>query len=246
MSLQLSDRLIMILVPSTLYYSRKIAVEAAWGEHELVILGELVSPGGTAIDVGANQGFFAFAFSKIARRVEAFEPNPEYARFSRRMLGRRARVHEVALSNENGKAEFFVPISKEGVVMHLAGNIKHPSPQHPKTMTFMVDLRTLDSFGFDDVRIIKVDVEGSEMEVLEGGRETILRDRPVLIVELLAGTHADPIAYTATICKTYGYAAWVVHNGEKLEAIPVMRSLGSNTTWGSSILNRNVLFLPRN
>src|SRR5262249_18669836 len=154
MPLQLSDRLIMMLVPSTLYYRRKIAVEAAWGEHELDMLGELLSPGGTAIDVGANQGFFAFAFSKIASRVEAFEPNPDYACFSLRILGRRARVHEVALSNETGKAEFFVPISKEGIVMHLAGNIKQPSSQHPKTFTFMVDLRTLDSFRFEDVRII--------------------------------------------------------------------------------------------
>ena len=64
-------------MPPSLYYRRRIADEAAWGEHELNLLSEIVMPGGTAIDVGANQGFFAFAFSNIVDRVEAFEPNPE-------------------------------------------------------------------------------------------------------------------------------------------------------------------------
>ena len=245
MSLPLSERLVMGLVPSWLYYRRKIAVETAGGEHELEILHKLVTPGGTAIDVGANQGFFAYAFSELADRVEAFEPNPDYAGFARRMLGARAHVHEIALSNRNGAAEFVVPVSQEGIVMHLAGNLKGATAQHPRSVSFEVALRTLDSFAFEDVRAIKIDVEGSELEVLEGGRETILRDRPVLVVELLSGTFADPAACTQAICETYGYTAWIVHAGERIEAMPVIRGLGSNTTFGSPYLNRNVLFVPR-
>ena len=246
MALPLKERLTTLLMPSALYYRRRIADEAAWGEHELDVLGEIVQPGGTAIDVGANQGFFAFAFSKIADSVEAFEPNPDYAAFARRMLGTRTRVHQVALSNENGSAEFVVPVSEEGTVLHLGGYLKQATAQHSKAMRFEVEVRTLDSYAFRDVRVIKVDVEGSEMEVLEGGRETILRDRPPLIVELLTGTHADPVALTETICATYGYAAWLVTKDRgRTEALPVMRSLGSNTTWGSPIRNRNVLFLAK-
>ncbi len=233
-------------VPASIYYRRRIADEAAWGEHELDVLAEIVAPGGTAIDVGANQGFFAFAFSQIVDRVEAFEPNPDYAAFARAMLGGRARVHQVALSNTTGTAEFVVPVSEQGIALHLAGNLKQAGAQQSRTMRFDVEVRTLDSYAFRQVHAIKVDVEGSEMDVLEGGRETILRDRPPLIVELLTGTHADPVALTETICATYGYMAWLVTEDRKrVEALPVMRSLGSNTTWGSPILNRNVLFLPR-
>jgi FkbM family methyltransferase len=248
MALPLKERLTTLLMPSSLYYRRRIADEAAWGEHELDVLGEIVQPGGTAIDVGANQGFFAFAFSAIVDRVEAFEPNPDYAAFAQRMLGARARVHAVALSNENRRAEFVVPVSDEGTVLHLGGNLKQAAApaRHSRTMRFEVEVRTLDSYAFRDVRVIKVDVEGSEMEVLEGGRETILRDRPPLIVELLTGAHADPVALTEMICATYGYKAWLVtKDRERVEALPVMRSLGSNTTWGSPIRNRNVLFLPQ-
>jgi hypothetical protein len=106
-------------------------------------------------------------------------------------------------------------------------------------------MRTLDSYGFTEVRVIKADVQGSEMDVLEGARKTILRDRPVLIVELLTGAHSDPVALTQTICAVFGYSAWLVgQDGARQEALPVLRDLGSNTTWGSAIRNRNVLFLP--
>src|SRR5262245_4451774 len=118
MTLPLRDWMTARFVPSAVYYRRRLADEQEWGEHELGVLGEIMAPGGTAVDVGANQGFFAFAFSMIADRVEAFEPNPDYADFARRMLGRRARVHEVALSSHGGSAEFVVPISEDGVVLH--------------------------------------------------------------------------------------------------------------------------------
>jgi uncharacterized protein YllA (UPF0747 family) len=49
-------------------------------------LPQLCPAGGTAVDVGANQGVFAYALAGIADRVVAFEPNPDYASFARWML----------------------------------------------------------------------------------------------------------------------------------------------------------------
>ena len=244
MPLTMKEQLTAYVVPSALYYRHRIADEALWGEHELPVLADICKRGGTAIDVGANQGFFAFAFSAIAVRVEAFEPNPDYAGFARRMLGRRASVHQLALSNHVGTAEFVVPLADDGTPLHLGGSLTAADGTSGKSQRFTVDVRTLDSYGFSNVTVIKVDVEGSELAVLEGGRATILRDRPPLIVELLTGAHADPAAVTADICATYGYKAWLVtKDGARVEALPVIRGLGSNTTWGSAIRNRNVLFL---
>jgi FkbM family methyltransferase len=247
MPLSLRERLTQTLMPAALYYRSRIADEATWGEHELSVLGEIMKPGGTTIDAGANQGVFAYAFSRIAEQVEAFEPNPDYASFAQRMLGRRARVHQLALSDKAGRAQFVVPLGDDGTVLHLGGSLTDGGGASGKSMRFDVELRTIDSFGFKDVRAIKIDVEGSELAVLAGGHETIQRDRPPLIVELLTGAHADPAAATETICTTYGYAAWLVtQKGSRVEALPVIRSLGSNTTWGSAIRNRNVLFLRTN
>jgi hypothetical protein len=96
-----------------------------------------------------------------------------------------------------------------------------------------------------DVRFIKADVEGSEREVLDGARTVIARDRPVILLELLSGTHEDPGACTAAICKSFGYDAVLVQRGQKILALPAIAALGKNTTWGTDIETRNVLFLPR-
>src|SRR5262249_32531881 len=122
---------------------------------------------------------------------------------------------------------------------------KRTHTQFANMQTFEVEIRTLDEFALKDVRFIKADVEGSEREVLDGARETIGRDRPVILLELLAGTHADPGGYTAAICESFGYEAVIIQRGEKIPALPAIAALGKNTSWGTDIESRNVLFLPR-
>src|SRR5712691_13278214 len=128
MPLPLREKLTMLLPPS-LFYRRRIAREARTGEPELAVLAKLVPRGGTAVDVGANVGFFAYALADIADRVVAFEPNPDYAFFARWMLRDRAEVHEVALSDESGRGTLHVPLSDQGAVLHFAGNLKQKHSQ---------------------------------------------------------------------------------------------------------------------
>jgi FkbM family methyltransferase len=248
MALPLADRL-ALMVPPRLYYRRRIAYETRTGEPELAALATLVPRGGTAIDVGANQGFYSFALAAIADRVLAFEPNPDYARFAQRMLRGRAEVHPIALSDRTGRGIFHVPLADDGMVLHLAGSLKRTHDQFSRETTYEVEVRTLDdlapSLALSCVRFIKADVEGSEREVLDGARATIARDRPVILLELLSGTHHDPGGYAAAICESFDYRAVIFQRGEIIEALPAIAALGKNTSWGSSIETRNVLFLPR-
>src|SRR5215470_5330887 len=237
--------LLTLLTPPSVFYRRRIAAEARAGEPELAVLDKLMQRGGTAVDVGANQGFFAYALAEIADRVVAFEPNPDYALFARVMLRGRAKVHRLALSDAPGRAAFRVPIDHDGTVLHFAGSLKDAHSQFPRYRFYEVEVRTLDSFGLTDVRFIKVDVEGSEREVLDGAAATIARDRPALLLELLSGTHADPGGYTAAICDVIGYDAFIVQHGEKIPALPTIAALGKNTSWGTEIESRNVPFVPK-
>jgi len=233
-----------MLLPPAWFYRQRVAQEMRSGEPELAILAELFPRGGTAVDVGANQGVFAYALAERAGRVVAFEPNPDYARFARWMLRGRAELHRVALSDQPGRATFHVPLADDGMVLHLAGSLKRTHTQFTRNRTYEVEVRTLDSFSLADVRFIKVDVEGSEREVLDGARATIARDRPALLLELLSGTYQDPGAVTAGICRDFGYDAFVVHKEKNFPALPVIAALGKNTTWGTEYESRNVLFLP--
>jgi FkbM family methyltransferase len=248
MPLPLSERFIMLLPPAV-YYRRRIAREVRTGEPELGSLAQFIGCGGTAIDVGANQGFYAFALSEIVARVVAFEPNPDYALFARWMLRGRAEVFEVALSDQPGRGTFYVPLAADGTALHFAGSLKRTHAQFEKNRTCEVAIGTLDEFGrnhgITDVRFIKVDVEGSEREVLEGARDVIARDRPVILLELLAGTHPDPGACAQAICEDFGYEAVIFQRGERIAALPAIAALGKNTSWGTEIATRNVLFFPR-
>jgi hypothetical protein len=131
------------------------------------------------------------------------------------------------------------------MVLHLAGSLKRTHSQFRNNKTFDVEIRTLDDFGLMNVSFVKADVEGSEREVLDGARATIARDRPIILLELLSGTHDDPAAYTAAICQSFGYDAFIIQRGEKIAALPMISALGKNTSWGTEIDSRNVLFLPR-
>jgi FkbM family methyltransferase len=244
MSLPWRETLTQLLPPSQ-FYRRRIAEEARTGEPELGHLSKLFAAGGTAIDVGANQGVFAYALSCRADRVVAFEPNPDYAAFARRMLRGRAEVFELALSDRPGRGTFYVPLADDGMVLHLAGSLKRTHAQFRHNRTYQVEIRTLDEFACSDVRFIKVDVEGSEREVLDGARSTIAQSRPVMLLELLSGTHQDPGALTAEICADFGYDAVIFQRGDKLDALSTIARLGNNTSWGTDIESRNVLFLPK-
>ena len=245
MSLPLGD-ILTLFKPPSVYYRKRLAAEIQSGEPELALLAELMSPRGTAIDVGANQGFFAYALSQVADRVIALEPNPDYALFSRVMLRGRAEVYRLALSNRSGRATLHVPISQEGVAMHLAGSLDDVHTRlFPKVRKYDVEIRTLDELAFTNVGFIKVDVEGTEREVLDGARATIMRDRPVMVLELLSGTHADPGAITQGICDDFDYDALIVTRHGRVPALPAIAALGKNTTWGTDIDTRNVLFMSR-
>jgi len=236
MALPLREWLTM-LVPPSYFYRRRIAEEARSGEPELAVLATLVPRGGTAVDTGANQGVYAYALADIADRVVAFEPNPDYAFFARWMLRGRAEVHELALSNESRRGTLHVPLSDQGTVLHLAGSLKRTHSQFRNIKTYR-SAHSMSSAWWTCV-------SSRPTSVLDGARATIARDQPILLLELLSGTHQDPAAYTVAICESFGYDAFIVQRGEKIAALPAICALGKNTSWGTDIESRNVLFLPR-
>ena len=215
-SLSVEDR-IKNLLPARLYYRYKIGRELRGVEPELALLRELVPARSTAIDVGANRGYYSWALSRVAATVEAFEPNPVLARFAQAKLGRRVRLHQVALSDHEGSATLYVPRRASGSSLHIIGNLGNVYA-HNNVDEIQVRLATLDSYGFENVGFIKIDVEGSEMEVLAGARETIRINRPRMLIELLAGIHGDYLTRIERIQNDFGYDAWIVIGREKFEA----------------------------
>ncbi len=131
---------------------------------------------GLCLDIGANIGCIAQALAASGFEVVAFEPQPEVFKLLTANVS--CATHCVALGSESGTADMpKVHYSERGNFGGLGCGFKSIYG------SYEVPVRTLDSFDFAGVGFIKLDVEGYELEVLRGGTQTILRDRPVLYVE---------------------------------------------------------------
>lgn len=139
-------------------------------------LRDLVPAGGVVVDAGANRGLYSYWLSRKAAHVYAFEPNPQLFRYLRRSCPRNVTPVNVALSNVNGQATLYVPRSLDG-----EGSIEK---RQEDAVMFSVATERLDDLGLPPVDSMKIDVEGHELELIEGAHECILRDRPWIFIEL--------------------------------------------------------------
>jgi len=136
-----------------------------------------------AIDVGANMGSYSYSMQKYARRVIGFEPNIDLWPDLRRLLGRDFHLESAALSSGTYKATLRVDRGNTGISTIEEKNDLSCSDNKEAIVYRELETRTLDSFGFTEVSMIKIDVEGHEESVVAGAVETIRQNRPVFIIE---------------------------------------------------------------
>jgi FkbM family methyltransferase len=177
----------------------------------MAIISPILRPGTRAIDAGANNGVYAYFLARAGLRVEAFEPVPSCQTVIAAMPVSNVTLHRVALSDTAGRRELVVPLQGGGAETQLAHLGVRDSESVGERWT--VDVTTLDSYHFDDVSIIKIDVEGHELAVLRGARETLRHARPVLYVEIEA-RHAgiEQMSETFEFLRRAGYAAFFVRS----------------------------------
>jgi len=168
--------------------------------HELLpLLSTLVPNDGVVIDVGAHAGQFTKLFARLARegRVIAVEPSP-YALSILRTVVRLKRLETVTivpkgLSDRPGSLVLKSPIKRSGAVGFGLASFAAAAPARP-TRSDTVAVETLDrladALGLVRCDLIKCDVEGWEVKVLEGGRGVLARFRPALLVEVSAASLA--------------------------------------------------------
>ncbi len=159
--------------------------------NEFALLERFLLPGMNVVDAGANEGLYSlFAAAKVGREghVWAVEPSDrELRRLSANLaLNAAANVssHRLALSNENGSAQLIVASDEHGGHNSL-GKLAYASTEslHHEA----VQTQTLDAFvdanQVDRIDFLKIDVEGAEERLIEGGRRAIARFLPVILFE---------------------------------------------------------------
>lgn len=143
---------------------------------------------GFALDIGGHVGLWSMWLVCEFKDVVAFEPVPALANiFRRNVTALNCHLNECALGETEQLIDMQVPVETTGN-SHVAIEGQHPGTrgvQHPDRIRLYRDIPMLklDSFGFNDVDFIKIDVEGFERAVIAGAEQTIKRSRPVIVVE---------------------------------------------------------------
>jgi len=118
-------------------------------------------------------------------------------------------THNIALGPDGGPSKVEMHIKKNDGHNRVAndnGDFKTVTGKDIKRNTgyerVEIDQRTLDSYAFEDVDIIKIDVEGYELLVLEGADQTIANNRPIVQIECV---EIQPRAFGRTIQELFDY-----------------------------------------
>jgi FkbM family methyltransferase len=191
------------------------------GEPEARLLSLLVDRDRTAVDVGASNGVYTWHLRRLAKTVIAFEPNPK-SFCSLRKASPDLDIRQIALSSKDRRDTLRVPICKNVTLegwgtLHPGNHFAELTPE--ATESFTVDVARLDDLGLKDVGFMKIDVEGHENEVVEGGGALLARDRPNLLVEAGGEVRGnDPRAIFRTL-QSLGYVTFFLEHGAKLTSI---------------------------
>lgn len=189
------------------FIGRSLAVYGEWAQPELDWLLPLVRPGDTVIDAGANVGTHTVPFARAVGpggRVHAIEPQAQVAEVLTANLVLNdlphATVHVAALGASAGT--IVVPRLPVDRGLNLGGvSLGAFGPGDGDE----VPLLTIDDLNLLTCRLIKIDVEGMETQVLAGATATLQRCRPILYVENDRQPQIRPLLAALA---AQGYRSW--------------------------------------
>ncbi len=160
------------------------------------VLEKIIQPGDVCFDIGANIGIYSCVLSRLtgdAHGIHSFEP----AGHIRQKLIRNLRLNSFenlnlnafGLGAENSEKEFFEVKEGQyrGGVSSFVQNDSYESLGADSFETRVVPVRKLDSYAAEiklsALKLMKIDVEGFEMDVIRGAKATIERLRPFILLE---------------------------------------------------------------
>jgi FkbM family methyltransferase len=173
-----------------------------WGTEEL--LASLLQHKGVFLDVGAHIGYYSLYMLPRVTAVYAFEPDPRVRVFLEKNLSGKpnAEVLPIAVSSAPGKARFTLEGNTD--VSHLSKGDEESANQ------IEVDVTTLDAFAASHnlvVEAIKIDAEGFDTEILQGGLTLLTQQRPLVVTE----ASPDDTLFALTAQVKYRVFAFIRH-----------------------------------
>lgn len=215
----------------------------------------LIRPGQQVWDLGTDRGWFTLLAGKLVGpsghvfSFEAFPPN--YKKLKKNvLLNKMAWVTTInaAVSDKVGEAWFSPPSDEATSYIKFLGTSsgvghmtdeRHPDSIRVKTITINQYAKLK---GIKSLDLMKIDIEGAEYKALIGGKRTILKYKPIIIIEYNRGT-ANRLETTIekldALLDKYGYDRYIYKNGY----LPVTYGKDKKIDYPSDVYN--VCCLPK-
>ena len=188
-------------------------------EPELPLLPALCRKDAIALDIGANEGFFAHHLLPLAKSVIAFEPLPQMLARLRGNYAEKMEIHGVIISNKEGQGELKYPAG--GYMSATIAESNSAALESGRVIeTVVAPMKTLDSFKLTNIGFVKIDVEGHEEAVLHGGLETLKREKPNLMIEIEERHAPGSLERVTNFLSAIGYAGFYL-DGKQI--LPIAR-----------------------
>ena len=178
-------------------------------DEEMAYVSNLLKRRRRFLDVGANIGIYSFHFKNSFKNIDAFEPLKEISYRLEYFQNDSLKVHNCALSDKKGEFQIYIPYLLGRAVASLASLEKRNGDYKVR----IVKVDKIDNYDFEDVDLIKIDVEGHEEYVIEGARKVIQKNKPILIVEIEQRHIKKQIKQVFQSILKLNYNGFFLHNG---------------------------------
>jgi protein O-GlcNAc transferase len=167
-----------------------------WFEDEMGFVRRLLRPGEQAIDVGANYGVYTLTMAKMVGptgAVWAFEPAAGTAALLAQGIAannfNQVTLECCAISDTCGTAQLTLNDNAEFNTL-VRGNASAAATETVRVVTLD---DCLDRYAWKDIAFVKIDAEGEEAAIINGGRRFLTETSPLLLYEVKAGSelHLD-------------------------------------------------------
>ncbi len=188
-------------------------------EQEINLVKKFIKPGSDSIDVGVYRGVYSYEMSKYSEKVHSFEPNPiifKYIDKNLKKFIKNIHLYNFALSNQNKTINLKIPIRNSNSnkeifeeYYEMGRATIHNENNFENYENFEIQTKTIDELSFDNkISFIKIDVEGHELEVIEGAKNTIKKDKPILLVEIEKQYTKKEVAESINFINSLGYKSY--------------------------------------
>ena len=197
-------------------------------EKEIKILPKLIKQGTDTIDVGVYRGVYSYELSRLSNHLHAFEANPiiyEYLQKNLTKIIENITLYNYALSDNEGIASLRVPIRRKTIFQsqfeekyHAGLGTIHEANIFNKFDKFDVKTVKLDNFKFSNkISFMKIDVEGHELKVIDGAKETIKKHKPNLLIEIEEQHSKEKLSESINYIQNLHYKPYIYNNNTLLE-----------------------------